>query len=175
MSNSLQPHRLYSPWNSSGQDIGVPFSVDPNPGIKPRSPALQVDSLPAELSRKPFCLYELPGMGKVVKTASWMLVVPGWGEEWRKSLWSGYGILVLDEDVLDELGSSGGCTTLWTSWTPLGLSSYKWLEWQNLHYAYFTAIKTKILSRHRVPSIIWMFDFFYLWRWMICYYKVCVN
>ena len=24
-----------------------------NPGIKPRSPALQVDSLPAELSRKP--------------------------------------------------------------------------------------------------------------------------
>ena len=34
--------------------VGVPFSRDlPNPGIKPRSPALQVDSLPAEPPVKP--------------------------------------------------------------------------------------------------------------------------
>ena len=32
-----------------------PFPGDlPNPGVKPRSPALQVDSLPTELQRKPY-------------------------------------------------------------------------------------------------------------------------
>ena len=41
------------PWNSPGQNTGVgglfPSPGDlPNPGIKPWSPALQVDSLPAE-------------------------------------------------------------------------------------------------------------------------------
>ena len=52
VSNSLQPHGLYSPWNSPGQNTGMgrlPSPEDlPNPGIKPRSPALQADSLPAE-------------------------------------------------------------------------------------------------------------------------------
>ena len=53
MSHSLRPHGLYSPWNSLGQNTGVgkPFPSPgdlPNPGIEPRSPALQVDSLPAE-------------------------------------------------------------------------------------------------------------------------------
>ena len=34
--------------------VAFPFSRDlPNPGIKPRSPTLQVDSLPAEPQRKP--------------------------------------------------------------------------------------------------------------------------
>ena len=34
--------------------IAIPFSGDiPNPGIEPRSPALQVDSLPAEPQGKP--------------------------------------------------------------------------------------------------------------------------
>ena len=34
--------------------VAVPFSRDlPNPGIKPRSPTLQVDSLPAEPQGKP--------------------------------------------------------------------------------------------------------------------------
>ena len=38
--------------------VAVPFSRDlPNPGIKPRSPALLVDSLPAEPPVKPFYLY----------------------------------------------------------------------------------------------------------------------
>ena len=58
VSNSLRPHGLYNPpdsclWNSPGQNIGVglpfppPGSV-PSPGIQPRSPALQADSLPSE-------------------------------------------------------------------------------------------------------------------------------
>ena len=57
MSDSLETHGLYSPWNSPGQNTGV-GSLFPspgdllNPGIKPRSPALQVDSLPAEPQRK---------------------------------------------------------------------------------------------------------------------------
>ena len=39
--STLRPHGLYSSWNSPG--------ALPNPGIEPRSPALQADSLPTEL------------------------------------------------------------------------------------------------------------------------------
>ena len=52
-------HGLYSPWNSPGQNTGMgslsfSFSGDlPNPGVKPRSPALKADSLPAEPQGKP--------------------------------------------------------------------------------------------------------------------------
>ena len=58
MSDSLWPHRLYSPWNSPGENTGegnlsILQGNLPNPGIKPRSPALQADSLPAELQGKP--------------------------------------------------------------------------------------------------------------------------
>ena len=57
MSDSLQPHGLYSPWNSPGQNTGVgPFPSPgdlPNPGIEPRSFALQADSLPSEPQGKP--------------------------------------------------------------------------------------------------------------------------
>ena len=58
MSDSLQPHGLCSPRNSPGQNTGVgsPFPSPgdlPNPGIEHRSPALQVDSLPAEPPGKP--------------------------------------------------------------------------------------------------------------------------
>ena len=48
-----------SPWSSPGQNTGVGslylFSGGnlPNPGIEHRSPALQADSLPAELPEKP--------------------------------------------------------------------------------------------------------------------------
>ena len=59
MSDSLRPHGLYSPWNSSpGQNTAVgslsllPGGL-PNPGIKPRSPAWQADSFPAEPQGKP--------------------------------------------------------------------------------------------------------------------------
>ena len=58
VSDSLRPHRLYSPWNSLGQNTGVGslslFQGDlPNPGIEPTSPSLWADSLPAELQGKP--------------------------------------------------------------------------------------------------------------------------
>ena len=52
MSDALRPHGLYSPWNYPGQNTGVgsfPFSRGfSQPGIEPRSPAWQADSLPAE-------------------------------------------------------------------------------------------------------------------------------
>ena len=46
------------PWNSLGQNIGMGslsllLGYLPNPGIEPRSPALQSDYLPAEPQRKP--------------------------------------------------------------------------------------------------------------------------
>ena len=58
ISDSLRPHEPYSPWSSPGQNTGLgnffPFPTDlPNPGIELGSPALQVDSLPTELSGKP--------------------------------------------------------------------------------------------------------------------------
>ena len=58
MSDSLRPCGLYSPWNSPGKNTGVGslslLQGDlPNPGIEPRSPALQADSLPAEPRGKP--------------------------------------------------------------------------------------------------------------------------
>ena len=58
MSDSLQPHALYSPWNSPGRNTGVGSlwllqGNLPNPGIEPRSPTLQVDSLQAEPQGKP--------------------------------------------------------------------------------------------------------------------------
>ena len=57
VSNSLRPHGLYNPWNSPGQNTEVgscsPSPGDlPKPGIEPRFPALQADSLPAELTRE---------------------------------------------------------------------------------------------------------------------------
>ena len=58
VSNSLQLHRLYSPWNSPGQNTEVGSLsllqvIFPTPGIKPRFPALQTDYLPAEPQGKP--------------------------------------------------------------------------------------------------------------------------
>ena len=58
MSESLQPHGLYSPWNSPGQNTGVGSlsllqGIFPNPRIEPRSPTLQADSLATELQGKP--------------------------------------------------------------------------------------------------------------------------
>ena len=58
VSDSLRPHGLYSPWNSPGQNTGVGSRSLlqgnlPNPGIEPRPPALQVDSLPIEPQGKP--------------------------------------------------------------------------------------------------------------------------
>ena len=57
LSDSLQPHELYSPWNSPSQNTGV-GSLSLLQGIFPtqgstRVPHMQVDSLPAKPSGKP--------------------------------------------------------------------------------------------------------------------------
>ena len=56
--HGLQPTSLLCPWDFSRQGYwsGLPFPSPgdlPNPGIEPRSPALQADSLPTELQGKP--------------------------------------------------------------------------------------------------------------------------
>ena len=58
MSNSFRPNWLYSPWNSPGQNtrlgsLSLLQGIFPNPGIEPRSPTLQADSLAAEPPGKP--------------------------------------------------------------------------------------------------------------------------
>ena len=58
MSDYLQPHELYSPWNSPGQNTGgdshsLLQKNLPNTKIEPRSPELQLDSLPVEPAGKP--------------------------------------------------------------------------------------------------------------------------
>ena len=65
VSNSL-PARLLCPWGFSRQEYwsGLPCPPPgdlPNPGSKPRSPALQADSLPSEPPAKP----KNTGVGKL--------------------------------------------------------------------------------------------------------------
>ena len=53
-----RPRGLYIPWNSPGQNTAVDSLFPspgflPNPGIKPRSPTLQVDSSSAEPQGSP--------------------------------------------------------------------------------------------------------------------------
>ena len=66
MSDSLWPHglwptRLLCPWDSPGKNTGElpcpPPGDLPNPGMEPRSPALQADSLPSMPPGKPMCIY----------------------------------------------------------------------------------------------------------------------
>ena len=75
----LQPTRLLCPWGFSrqeywsGQPIPSPGEL-PDPGIKPRSPALQVDSLPAELPGKPppiLTHFYIMEFYRLLKTVSW--------------------------------------------------------------------------------------------------------
>ena len=51
---AIQSMELSRPEYGSGEPLPSPGNL-PNPGIEPRSPALQVDSLPAELWGKPQC------------------------------------------------------------------------------------------------------------------------
>ena len=58
VSDSLQPHGLYGPWDSPGQNtelgsLSLSPADLPDPGIKPGPLALLADSLPAEPERKP--------------------------------------------------------------------------------------------------------------------------
>ena len=59
ISNLLQPHGLYSPWNSSGQNtemgsLSLLQDIFQTQGLNPGLPTLQADSLPAEPAGKPF-------------------------------------------------------------------------------------------------------------------------
>ena len=63
VSDSLQPLRLYSPWNSPRQNIGMGSlsllqGIFPTQGSNPGLPQLQVDSLPAEPQGKPSLYHE---------------------------------------------------------------------------------------------------------------------
>ena len=60
VSNSLRPHGLSMEFSRQGYWSGLPFPSPgdlPDPGIEPGSPALQADSLPAELAGKPRMLF----------------------------------------------------------------------------------------------------------------------
>ena len=50
-----EPTRRLCPWSSPSKNTGVgcPPPDVPNPGIKPKSPSLQVNSLPSELPGRP--------------------------------------------------------------------------------------------------------------------------
>ena len=65
VSDSATP-RTYSPWDSPGQNTGVGSlsllqgifpTQGSNPGLQPRSPTLQADSLPAEPQGKPLRIF----------------------------------------------------------------------------------------------------------------------
>ena len=67
MSDSLQPHGLYSPLNSLSKNTGVGSlsllqGIFPTPGIRPRYPTLQVDSLSAEPQGKPKWVRQWPAV-----------------------------------------------------------------------------------------------------------------
>ena len=58
VSDSLQPHGLYTPWSSPGQNTGAGSrsllqGIFPTQGSNPGILTLQVDSLPAEPQAKP--------------------------------------------------------------------------------------------------------------------------
>ena len=61
--DSFQPRELYSPWNSPDKNTRVGslsfLQGSSQPGIKPKSPALQVDSLPADPQGKPKIAYPI--------------------------------------------------------------------------------------------------------------------
>ena len=92
MSNSLWPHRLYSPPGSSAHGILQVRILDlPNPGIKPRFPAWQADSLLSEpqtvkgspdvscahifWARHITCFPQKPWMKTLNVSSRWLLVI----------------------------------------------------------------------------------------------------
>ena len=67
MSDSLQPHGLYSPWNSPGQNTGV-GSLSLLQGIFPAQVfCIAGDSLPTELQGKPNSIQGTTYLKKKVK------------------------------------------------------------------------------------------------------------
>ena len=68
------------PWQEYWSGLPFPLPGDlPDPGIKPMSPALQVNSLPTEPPGKPWSSYLRACSGRVPETAD------GWGPSFRLS------------------------------------------------------------------------------------------
>ena len=155
--------------------VAFPFPGDlPNPGIKPRSPALQVDSLPAEPPGKPFYLYKLPRMGKLIKTASWMLVAPGWGEAWRSHC------RCVQDACLGWWRGPGWAGSRWPYNTVNVLNATEFLLLQRVKTAKFTwCIFYYSQNEKHFQNTEFQVSYgcliFYLWHWVLCYYEVCVN
>ena len=80
MSNSFRPHGLYSPWNSPGQNTFPSPGDLPNPQLESRSPALQVDSLPAKPQGKPWGSNPRSATYKVFGLVS---CKPSWRRQWH--------------------------------------------------------------------------------------------
>ena len=84
VSNSLWPHGLLKAPLSMGFSrqeywCGLPSPSPgdlPNPGIEPRAPALQVDSLPAELPGKPRIFCTPPVGGFEPRSTTWQAGIP---------------------------------------------------------------------------------------------------
>ena len=77
VSDSLQSHQLYSPWNSPGQNTGVGFcsllwGIFPTQGSNPHLLHWQVDSLPLSHLGSPSCalLTQIPALSGLVPNAS---------------------------------------------------------------------------------------------------------
>ena len=80
------PARLLHPWRFSRQEYWselpcLPPGDLPNLGIKPGFPALQADSLPAELPRKPLWCANLAQLTKIIFNMS--SVLTPWPEMWH--------------------------------------------------------------------------------------------
>ena len=81
MSDFLRPHGLYNPWNSPGQNTGVGrcslFRGSSQSRDQPSSPALQVDSLPAEPLGKPGPQRIISALVRLVKAMVFPVVMYG--------------------------------------------------------------------------------------------------
>ena len=107
----------------------------PNPGIEPRSPTLQVDSLPAGLPEKPIFILHLEKKKKQQKGPSW------WFSELLRC--------VADS----SLAVSSKLELPWSSWVLTSVSSIEettvfWLDCPFLHYC------LEIISKRNAEAII---------------------
>ena len=107
MSDSLQPHGLYSPLYSPSQDTRVGNSSLLQ-GIKPRSPTLQVDSLLAEPPGKP----KNTGVGRLSLLQRIFLT-----QEWNRGLLHCRWILYqLSYEGIHVVGTALFPVAQWTHW-----------------------------------------------------------
>ena len=132
MSDSLWPYGLYSPWNSPGQNTGVGSLLllqgnSPNPGIKPRSPTLQMDYLPTEPQGKPTnrSRYAFPSPADLPDTG----IEPGspelqvnylptelWGKPWNSIVFPNIFLIGFQRHMFMGGHLSGAGSEIWGIW-----------------------------------------------------------